>query len=116
MVGLALKAIWLLTGAGFATSWLHALTVGAFATMILAVMTRASLGHTGRPLVAPRPIVATYLLITLAAAMRVFGPLLGVDYLTSITMAGAFWLGAFLLFVFVYAPILACPRPDGRPG
>ncbi len=116
VIGFALKAAWLLTGAEFAALWVHALTVGGFATMILAVMTRASLGHTGRPLVAPKPVVLSYLLITLAAALRVFGPSLGFDRLTSVSAAGACWLGAFLLFVAVYAPILARPRPDGRPG
>ena len=56
-LGLTLKAAALLTGAAPAAFWLHALTIGAAATMILAVMTRASLGHTGRPLVV-RPVVA----------------------------------------------------------
>jgi uncharacterized protein involved in response to NO len=54
VLGLALKAAWLLTGASFAANWLHALTVGVFATMILAVMTRVALGHTGRALAASR--------------------------------------------------------------
>ena len=53
---------------------LHALTAGAYATMILAVMTRAALGHTGRPLAAAKPIVADYVLVTLAALTRVFTP------------------------------------------
>src|SRR5690606_19526220 len=71
IAGLALKGIFFLTGAPFASMWLHALTAGAFATMILGVMTRAALGHTGRPLVAPRPVVASYVLVTLAAVVRV---------------------------------------------
>ena len=49
-LGLALKAVALLSGAAFAAFWLHALTIGALTTMILAVMTRASLGHTGAPI------------------------------------------------------------------
>jgi uncharacterized protein involved in response to NO len=116
VIGLALKAAWLLAGAEFAALWLHALTIGGFATMILAVTTRASLGHTGRALVAPRPIVLSYLLITLAAAIRVFGPTIGIDYLAGMAAAGLLWVGAFLLFVIVYAPILVRPRPDGQPG
>ena len=67
-VGLALKATALLAGAAWAVKWQHALTSGAFATMILAVMTRASLGHTGRPLVVSRAIAVAYLLLTLSAA------------------------------------------------
>jgi uncharacterized protein involved in response to NO len=49
---------------------LHALTVGAIGTMTLAVMTRASLGHTGRPLTAGPVTAAIYGLITVAAALR----------------------------------------------
>ena len=72
-VGLALKACALLGGAGWAMKWQHALTMGVFATMILAVMTRASLGHTGRPLVVPRAIALAYLLLTAGTVLRVFG-------------------------------------------
>jgi uncharacterized protein involved in response to NO len=108
---------WLLTGASFAANWLHALTVGVFATMILAVMTRVALGHTGRALVASQPIVAAYASITLAGAIRVFGPGLGPSaYLPSIAAAGILWIAAFLLFLAVYTPILVRPRLDGRPG
>ena len=73
-IGLGLKGLWILWQLPMAAGWLHALTAGAYASMILAVMTRAALGHTGRPLVAAKPIVAAYLLLTLAAAVRVFGP------------------------------------------
>ena len=72
-VGLALKAPRCSADAAWAAKWQHALTFGAFATMILAVMTRASLGHTGRPLVVSRAIAVAYLLLTLGAVLRVFG-------------------------------------------
>lgn len=114
-VGLLLKAVWLLTGAPIGLGWIHALTAGAFATMILGVMTRAALGHTGREIVAARPIMAAYLLLTLAALARVVAPLLP-DLRLAYGLAGAGWLGAFLLFVIVYAPILVTRRVDGRPG
>lgn len=117
IVGLALKALWLLGDVGFAAKWQHALTSGAFATMILAVMTRASLGHTGRPLVVTRAIATAYVLLTLGAALRVFGgafdPAL---YLLSLTASGLAWTVAFLIFVWVYGPILMSPRIDGRQG
>jgi uncharacterized protein involved in response to NO len=116
IIGLALKGIFLLTGMAFSTAWLHALTSGLFATMILAVMTRAALGHTGRPLIAPPLIAAAYVLITLAAIVRVSGPLFPSIYLYSITIAGGLWIGAFTLFLIVYAPILVMPRADGKPG
>ena len=77
----------------------------------MAVMSRASLGHTGRPLVASRPIVAAYLLVTLAAAVRVFGPLLIPQHYAGVLGgAGVAWVAAFTLFVLVYAPILTTPR------
>ena len=117
IVGLGLKGIWLTIGAAFAAKWLHAITVGAFATMILAVMTRAALGHTGRPLIAPKPITLAYFLVTTAAAIRVFGGAVFADeYNMVVALSGACWIAAFGLFVWIYAPILTRPRADGRPG
>jgi uncharacterized protein involved in response to NO len=116
VVGLALKGAWLLLEAPVAAKWLHAFTVGCFATMILAVMTRASLGHTGRALQAPRSMTVSYLLVTLAAVVRVFGPAIAENYDAVIAVSGTLWLAAFALFTIVYAPILTMPRADGRPG
>ena len=114
-VGLALKAFWLLGDAGWAAKWQHALTYGAFATMILAVMTRASLGHTGRPLVVTRAISGAYILLTAGALLRVFGGAWTPDYyLPTLTVSGLAWVLAFLIFVWVYVPILMSPRVDGR--
>ena len=89
----------------------HAFGTGAIGTMILAVMSRASLGHTGRRLVAPRVIVATYHLVTLAALLRVIAPLLPAQsYSPMLLAAGLAWAASFLLFALVYAPILTTPR------
>ena len=115
IIGLALKGIFLLTGSLFTSAWLHAFTTGAFATMILGVMTRAALGHTGRPLVAPPLVVAAYVLISLAAIVRVSGPLFPGGYLNSIAASGVIWIAAFTLFLIVYTPILLGPRVDGGP-
>jgi uncharacterized protein involved in response to NO len=116
-LGLALKAIHLLTGAPGSAYWLHALTIGVAASMILAVMTRAALGHTGRPLVPAKAIAVAYALLSCAALVRVFGPsLLPGHYLWSVLGAGLLWALAFLLFLIVYTPILARPRVDSRPG
>lgn len=88
---------------------LHALTVGAVGTMTLAVMTRASLGHTGRALAAGRGTVAIYVLVTAAALLRVVAPFTpAVAEIT--TFAGLAWSGAFGLFCIVYAPILIGKR------
>ncbi len=117
ILGLMLKALWLLTGAVAAEKWMHALTVGAFTTMIIAVMTRASLGHTGRALVAPRHIAVSYSLITIAAAIRVFAPaIFPVWYNEIIAASAALWMGAFSIFLWIYMPILTRPRADGRWG
>ena len=117
VVGLALKACLLLGHAGWAAKWQHALTYGAFGTMIFAVMTRASLGHTGRPLVVSRPIAAAYLVLTFGCLLRVFGGAWTPEYyLLTLTASGLAWTTAFLIFVWVYGPILMSPRPDGRQG
>ncbi len=89
---------------------LHALTVGAIGTMTLAVMTRASLGHTGRPLQAGPATKAIYVLITVAAVLRVFSPLAGNRIELALWLAGTAWTGAFGLFAIRYGPALARPR------
>ena len=92
----------------------HALTSGAMATMILAVMSRATLGHTGRELRATLLTQAAYVLVTAGALLRVTAPLGFLDYRMGIEVAGAAWMGAFLLFLVAYVPILLKPRIDGR--
>jgi uncharacterized protein involved in response to NO len=116
-IGLCLKAVYLLTAAGWAAHWLHALSAGAAATMILAVMTRASLGHTGRPLSVGNVVAISYGLLIAAVALRVFGPAaLPFAYHHIVVAASALWIAAFLIYVIVYTPILLRPRVDGKPG
>src|SRR5690606_34486756 len=116
-VGLLLKTASLLTAAGWAAHWPHALGAGAAATMIVAVMTRASLGHTGRPLTVSRATALAYALLIAAAAVRVFGPaLLLLAYPAIIALAATFWMVAFLIYAVVYSPVLLRPRADGKPG
>lgn len=116
VIGLALKASWILLDANFASAWMHALTVGSFSTMILAVMSRASLGHTGRPIVAARPTVLAYVALALAAALRITAPLFGDAYQPVVSIAGGLWITAFAAFVNVYGPILLRARRDGGRG
>ena len=78
--------------------------------MTLAVMTRATLGHTGRPLVAGPGTKAIYVLITVAAVLRVMSPFAGDRIALALWLAGAAWSGAFGLFAVLYAPALAQPR------
>jgi uncharacterized protein involved in response to NO len=112
VVALALKALWLVADVAWASNWLHALTAGAFGTMILGVATRVALGHTGRPLVVRRAIVLAYALVMLGAALRVFGAALPVTYTHALVSALALWAAAFSIFVLVYFPALTGPRAD----
>jgi uncharacterized protein involved in response to NO len=116
-IGLALKACWLLGSMDWAMKWQHALTAGVFATMILAVMTRASLGHTGRPLTVPGSITIAYLLLTLSVVLRVFaGAIWPQRYALAVSIAGLLWMASFVIYLVIYTPILVGPRADGKPG
>ncbi len=116
-VGLVLVGVGDLTPAVPPLVGLHALTAGAMGTMILAVMTRVSLGHTGRPLALPRGAAAAYGLVSAGALVRTAGPILAPGLpLPMLAVAGALWGGAFGLFVLRYWRILTQPRVDGRPG
>jgi len=84
---------------------LHALTVGAVGTMTLAVMTRASLGHSGRALTAGPGTVLIYGLVSLAALLRIAVPLAGSQMAIVTSLAGVAWMAAFALFAALYAPI-----------
>lgn len=95
---------------------MHALTAGAMGTMILAVMTRATLGHTGRDLKAGLVTALIYALVSLGALLRVGAPLGVIDYARGLEMAGLAWGAAFLLFLFVYGPMLFAPRVNEEPG
>jgi uncharacterized protein involved in response to NO len=95
----------------------HALTVGAIGGLTLGMMTRTARGHTGRSLEPGRAEVAAYALVQLAAAVRVFGPLVEPRlYLEALLVSGALWSAAFVAFVVVFWPILTRSRADGRPG
>ncbi len=116
-VGLVLKSLALLSGLAISAFWLHALTIGAQAMMIMAVMSRASLGHTGRALVVDPTMSLAYLLLLGAGLMRVFGlSVLGLPYPFVIVISACCWTAAFGLFLAIYAPILWLPRADGNPG
>ncbi|MEQ1655731.1 MAG: NnrS family protein [Nitrospira sp.] len=90
----------------------HALTTGAVGAMTMAVMTRASLGHTGRPKEADRLTILIYLLVNLGALLRVFGPMTGLPTNLMLGTAAAAWSAAYLLFAAVYGPFLTRPSLD----
>ncbi|NQY49097.1 MAG: NnrS family protein, partial [Colwellia sp.] len=95
----------------------HLLTIGGMGGLILAMISRVSLGHTGRPLTPPKSMTLAFILISLAALVRTFGPWgLPDKTLLFIDISGALWIGAFVIFIVSYAPMLMNARKDGRPG
>jgi uncharacterized protein involved in response to NO len=95
----------------------HALSVGAVGGMIIGMITRTARGHSGLPLQVGSAEVAAYVLVHLAAAFRVLLPLAWPGgYAAAVAAASALWCAGFVLYVLVYAPILARPRVDGKPG
>ncbi len=118
-VGYAFVPLGLATVALAAMGWLatasalHVLTVGAIGGMTLAVMTRASLGHTGRRLTASLPTSLAYLGLALAAVLRPFAELVPSLYQPLLGLSGACWLIAFGLYCCEYGPMLVSPRVKG---
>lgn len=95
----------------------HALTIGGLGVMTYGMMSRVSLGHTGRRLFPSRTIIAGYILLNIACAIRVLGPIVDAGRLNIwVVVSGLFWMSAFILMLLVYLPILIRPRIDGRPG
>ena len=95
----------------------HAMTVGGLSIFVLGMISRVSLGHTGRPLTASRWMTVAYLLLLVAAILRVLPAIRPwIDYHHSLLWSGLLWCAAFLVFVIEYAPILWSPRADGRDG
>ncbi len=98
------------------TGALHLLAIGGIGGMTLAVMTRAALGHTGRPLAVATPIAWAYGAIALAALIRGFGvSLLPGQYYWVMAISGGLWILGFALFVATYWACLteAAPQSDG---
>ena len=95
----------------------HTLTIGGMGGLILAMISRVSLGHTGRPLQPPKTMSIAFLLIFIAAIVRGYLPIFIPDSIMMIYHASAgIWYLSFGLFVFHYGPMLLKNRIDGRPG
>jgi uncharacterized protein involved in response to NO len=96
---------------------IHALTIGAIGGMTIGMMTRTARGHTGRPLAADGWEVACYVLVQVAAIIRVFGGLAWTGgYLATVLISALCWSLAFGIYAVRYWPILSRPRVDGKPG
>jgi uncharacterized protein involved in response to NO len=97
--------------------WIHALTMGAISGLMLAMMMRSALGHTGRPLEASRLDMSVFLMVQLAAIIRVTAGLFTAGlYKSLVIISGVIWILAFCAFLVRYLPILTRPRIDGKPG
>ncbi len=87
----------------------HAWTAGAIGLMTLAVMTRATLGHTGRPLEAGLATQAIYALVFAGALLRIVAALTG--SIALVDVAGAAWIAGFACYVVFYGPLLVLRKP-----
>jgi uncharacterized protein involved in response to NO len=115
-IGLAWKGVVNLTGLLSPADALHGLAIGAVGTMTLAIMSRATLGHTGRQLHAPSLVVASYLLVTAATVARLAATLAPAQSLSLLGLSGALWSLAFAAFAIRLGPALFQRRANGRPG
>lgn len=115
VVGLALRGLAALNLVPISSA-LHAFTAGAMGVLGLGIMSRASLGYTGRPLQTVHMTNCSFVLVNLAALLRITGPLLGLHPHISYGFSGALWCLAYIFFLWIYAPILFRARADGKPG
>ena len=95
----------------------HAFSVGAAGSLTLGVMSRAILGHSGRPIMNEKIITIMFLLINLSALSRILAPVYFVDqYLLFIAISGVCWVLAYVIFLIRFLPMVVLPRADGKPG
>lgn len=113
-------ALLLLAGsilAGWPSSaWTHAAGTGAVGCLILGVIARVTLGHTGRPLVLPRGMVTAFVMVHLAALVRVVTAFDVIPWHVGTGISSLLWVLAFGVFLVRYARMLASPRADGKAG
>jgi uncharacterized protein involved in response to NO len=108
--------LWGLSSFGFTSeiAALHIIGIGGVGGMTLAVMSRAALGHSGRPLVASRPVAAAYALLALTAAVRWLAEVTHPEsYLILMAGISLMWAAVFLIFTLSLWPALTQPRVQG---
>ena len=98
------------------TIMIHAMTVGGVGGLVLAMIARVSLGHTGRPLKAGMPIQFAFLMIIFAAVVRLLPSFFPSLYNSLVLTSICLWSLAYGIFFAVYLPVLSQPRVDGKPG
>jgi uncharacterized protein involved in response to NO len=96
---------------------LHALTIGCFATILIGMATRVTLGHSGLPMKVDMPVKLMFAGIQLAALLRVLADMLPMQGQYWLYIAAAIiWLACFSPWLLRYLPAYWRPRADGRPG
>ena len=116
-VGLLLRGLAAVVPSLPASIALHALTAGGIGLLTFGMMTRVTLGHTGRLLAVPGSVASAMVALALAALVRVVGPLVAPTELPLVLgTAGALWSVAFAVYALFYARALFTPRVDGLPG
>lgn len=114
VVALGLQAAARFTDTVPEPAWLHAFTVGALSMMMLGLMTRVALRHTGRPMVPPPAIVVAYALMFIAALLRVSASLLGLERGFFVIASAVLWIVPFLIYLALFGPILVRPSTPVR--
>jgi uncharacterized protein involved in response to NO len=96
---------------------MHLLGIGALAGMILAMIARVALGHTGRPLRVGMSVSTSFALLATAALLRSLLPLVWPEStMWAWRLSALCWIAAFVTFLWHFLPILLTARPDGKPG
>ncbi|PKF62863.1 hypothetical protein CW745_05430 [Psychromonas sp. psych-6C06] len=99
------------------TTMIHLTAIGGFGGVILAMISRVSLGHTGRPLIPSKWMSIAFIATAISGLVRVIFPFLMPDLLLmAYWISILFWCAAFTLFVLCYAKMLLSARLDNRPG
>lgn len=110
-----LKAVAELTGLVPETAWVHAFTVGSLGLMMLGLMTRVSLRHTGRPLVVPGAMKLAYAMMFAAALIRLAATVHGLGD-RAVALAAVLWGLTFAIYFLRFGAILLRPSlPRGTP-
>jgi uncharacterized protein involved in response to NO len=101
-------------GLGTSAAPAHVFGIGAIGGMTVAVMMRATLGHTGRPLAAGRALGLAFSMLIMALGARVVGQSFGLGHLDGIDLAAALWMIAFLILALRLGPWVARPKLSAK--
>lgn len=109
-IGFFLMALHYFSGDILLSTVVHALTVGAIGSTILSMITRVSLGHTGRKLIVGKALAIAFILVFLTSFVRVFYTLISDDYSFSMATAALMWVLAYGIYSVIFLPKLITKR------